>query len=72
MKPTAVFWPGEFQGQTSLMGYSPWRRKEPAITEQLTCSLLMGQMCQCSGLFTTNSLSYSSVHLGEVLGPQVC
>ena len=24
--PTPVFWPGEFQGQRSLAGYSPWGR----------------------------------------------
>ena len=23
-----VFWPGEFQGQRSLAGYSPWDHKE--------------------------------------------
>ena len=22
--PTPVFWPGEFHGQRSLVGYSPW------------------------------------------------
>ena len=26
--PTPVFWPGEFHGQRSLAGYSPWGRKE--------------------------------------------
>ena len=23
-QPTPVFWPGEFHGQRSLVGYSPW------------------------------------------------
>ena len=27
-QPTSVFLPGEFQGQRSLMGYSPWCHKE--------------------------------------------
>ena len=27
MQPTPVFLPGEFQGQRSLVGYSPWGRK---------------------------------------------
>ena len=27
-QPTAVFLPGEFQGQRNLMGYSPWGRKQ--------------------------------------------
>ena len=30
-----LFLPGEFHGQRSLMGYSPWRCKESDITEQL-------------------------------------
>ena len=28
MPPTPVFLPGEFHGQKSLVGYSPWGRKE--------------------------------------------
>ena len=34
--PTAVFFPGEFCGQRSLAGYSPWSLKESDPTEQLT------------------------------------
>jgi len=26
--PTPVFWPGEFHGHRSLMGYRPWGRKD--------------------------------------------
>ena len=37
--PTSVFWPGEFHGQKSLVGYSPWNRKESDMTEQLPLSL---------------------------------
>ena len=33
---TPVLLPGEFHGQRSLMGYSPWGRKESDMTEQLT------------------------------------
>ena len=33
---TPVFLPGEFHGQRSLAGYSPWVRKELDTTEQLT------------------------------------
>ena len=33
--PTLVFWPGEFHGQRSLAGYSPWGHKE-LDTEQLS------------------------------------
>ena len=34
--PTPVFLPGEFHGQRSLVGYSPWGCKESDTTEQLT------------------------------------
>ena len=34
--PTPVLLPGEFHGQRSLAGYSPWGCKESDITEQLT------------------------------------
>ena len=35
-QPTPVFLPGESQGQRSLVGYSPWGRKESDTTEQHT------------------------------------
>ena len=35
-QPTPVFLPGEFHGQRSLMGYSPWDCKESDTTERLT------------------------------------
>ena len=38
-QPTPVFLPGEFQGQRSLVGYSPWGCKELDMTKQLTLSL---------------------------------
>ena len=38
-------WPGEFPGQRSLEGYSPWGCKELGISERLThsaiCTLLL-------------------------------
>ena len=34
--PTTVFLPGEFHGQSSLAGYSPWDSKESDTTEQLS------------------------------------
>ena len=36
--PTLVFLPGEFHRQRSLVGYSPWGRKESDMTERLTLS----------------------------------
>ena len=35
-QPTPVPLPGESQGQRSLVGCSPWGRKELGMTEQLT------------------------------------
>ena len=32
-QPTLVFLPGEFHGQRSLVGYSPWGHKELDMTE---------------------------------------
>ena len=32
-QPTPVFLPGESHGQRSLVGYSPWSRKELDMTE---------------------------------------
>ena len=37
--PTPVFLLGEFHGQRSLAGYSPWNLKELDRTEQLILSL---------------------------------
>ena len=37
--PTPVFWPGEFRGQRSLAGYTPWGRKQLEATEQIALSL---------------------------------
>ena len=35
MAPTPVFLPGESHGRRSLVGYSPWGRKESDTTERL-------------------------------------
>ena len=35
-QPTPVFLPGEFNGQRSPAGYSPWGHKESDMTEQLS------------------------------------
>ena len=40
---TPVFLPGEFHGQRSLAGYSPWDRKELDTAEQLTLPGLAGK-----------------------------
>ena len=38
-QPTSVLLPGESHGQRSLVGNSPWGRKESDMTKQLTLSL---------------------------------
>ena len=38
MATTPVFLPGEFHGQGSLVGYSPWGCKESDTTERATNS----------------------------------
>ena len=38
-QPTPVFLPGESHGQRTLVGYSPWGRKESDTTERLTRTL---------------------------------
>ena len=35
-QPSPVFLPGEFHGQRSLVGYSPWGCKESDMTERLS------------------------------------
>ena len=37
-QPTPLFLPGEFHGQRSLVGYSPWAHKESDTTERLELS----------------------------------
>ena len=51
-QPTAVFLPGEFHGQKSLAGYSPWGRRESDTTERLTLSLSAGSSLLL-GLFSS-------------------
>ena len=40
--PTPVLLPGEFHGQRSLEGYSPWGHKESDMTEWLTHTHIRG------------------------------
>ena len=38
--------PGEFHGQKSLMGYSPWGRKESDVTEHALTHTLVSDIIQ--------------------------
>ena len=56
--PTPVFLPGEFRGQRSLVGYSPWGHKESDKTERLTHTFHLEWKC----LFTRpHNLTASSL-----------
>ena len=44
-QPTPVFLPGEFCEQKSLVGYSPWGRKELDMTDLLTLMTAVVQFC---------------------------
>ena len=48
-QPIPVFLPGEFHGRRSLVGYSPWGRKESHKTERL--HLLACEMSAIVGYF---------------------
>ena len=41
--PTPIFWPREFYGQRSLVGYSQWGHKESDTTEQFSLSSYTSQ-----------------------------
>ena len=43
-QPTPVWLPGEFHGQRSLVGYSPWGRKESDMTEWQACVRVRAHM----------------------------
>ena len=40
-RPTPVFLPGESHGHQSLVGYSPWGRREADTTEALTVPVFL-------------------------------
>ena len=70
-QPTPVFMPGEFHGQRTLVGYSPWLHRELEMTEQLTltfhlCVCVCVRACAQLCLTLCNPVDYkprgSSVH----------
>ena len=64
--PTPVFLPGEFHGQRSLVGYSPWGHKELDITERLTYTHPSG-CCENSISIKTLSTYYVVVFSCQVV-----
>ena len=63
-QPTPVFLPGEFHGQRTLTGYSPWGCKESDTTEQLSRFLL------CPLPFLLPEIQMRSPMWGHYLGDQ--
>ena len=53
--------PGEFHGQRSLAGYSPWGRKELDMTERLTFSLFIYLITTITN-FSEDSLKVKQYH----------
>ena len=54
-QPTPVLLPGKFHGQRSLVGCSPWGRKESDMTEQLQFHFSLSRTGEGNG----NPLQYS-------------
>ena len=61
---TPVFLPGEFHGQRSLAGYSPWHHKESDMTERLTLSLWKDQL-STGGPAQISGCGFYSAHFIE-------
>ena len=65
--PTLVFLPGEFHGQRSLAGYSPWVCKESDVPERVTLSTLKQWKCIlfqfCSSEVWDDMTDFSSLGL---------
>ena len=54
--PFQLFWPGEFHGLRSLVGYSSWSHKESDTSEQLSTSV------------HTNTHTHTHTHTHRVIG----
>ena len=67
-QPTPIFLPGEFHGQRSLAGYSPWGRKESDTTERLARAhtpaaavpRFPGSLCSSSAFVRSPAETFSS------------
>ena len=55
-QPTPVFLPGESHGWRSLVGYSPWGRKESDTTERLKLSFIIWAMSSLFGIMEKDNL----------------
>ena len=62
---TPVFLPGESHGQRSLVGYSPWGRKESNTTQQLTTHCLSWLLWRVISTLWTHSENKGTPHRRE-------
>ena len=69
-QPASGFLPGEFHGQRSLAGCSPWGHKESDTTEQVTLSLFIFTRLQSTGGWARALLIFArlSSRSGRLLG----
>ena len=56
-QPSPVFLPGKSHGQRSLVGYSPWGRKELDVTNETECRMSQMPKAKESREAKTPSLS---------------
>ena len=72
VQSTPLFFPGEFRGQKSMMGFSPWGHKELGTSEQLTHIYIHWYiMCHMTGSqWYTYTQVYSSIYTCIWLNPQ--
>ena len=66
-QPTPVFFPGESHGYSSLVGYSPWGRKELDMTEATWLAYMHDTNLETCNVFT----GLSSFHTGNE-NPTLC
>ena len=73
-QPTPVFWPGESQGRGSLVGYSPWGRKESDTTEvtYLCWHSALGLFTAAAALFFLGMYECCLPHPYEVRCDLIC
>ena len=62
MTTSPVFLPGEFYGERSLAGHSPWSSKELDMTERLTLSLSLLIEEHFLMVIKTQENNYFTVH----------
>ena len=70
-QPNPVFLPGEFHGQRSRAGYSPWGGKKSGTTEPLTLSLSSDSRSFLLNHYPTGSPFPYRIYLEEKASPLI-